>query len=635
MDKKFKVLVVEDDKKFAETVQRVLTEEGFDCVLAEKPQSALSLIKVHNFDVALIDCMLPQMNGIDLALKIKEVTGDSLVLYMMSGIYKDKNFSVNAIKKTGAQSFLIKPFNLSDLVSMINESFKEVTHELSLKTKSVKGLFLQENLSQSLIIGIINYNPVVNGNELPFILNSMLTYKCSGMLKISNAQNQVELHFHDFQVSMDATKISSSKLKASLLNGGWALKEDLDTLQPSDLTSQRLLQLNMVSPHACRMIEKEYALQSLSQFFINENINIKYSPTRAETRQITLDHNEFESQIYQWIINADLHWLKAFYLPHMHTQIRKMNLSQNKTQFFPLVAANKNAISIMMKHVSVADYFTESQLDEETATQLLHLMLVYREFYLGDAQQEINYQSHKERLKKLQDSLEHQNAFERLGLTDRGSEQDIKRAYQEMSQSLHPDKLINAPQEVRTLSLLVYEKIQEAYNQIKSPEKRELYLKKMELLKKENLQKADLFFDKAITFLSRGDLSEAERILSDAQTLAPYSPRLKLLQSWLQIKNKQVPIAQISRTLQSLPPEEKETTTFFYVKGLMHLSSNESDKAQISFKNALTKDPNFMPARRDLMGLTNEDKKVAATSSSILNADLKDVVGMFFNRKKK
>ncbi len=634
MDRKFKILVVEDDKKFAETIHRVLTEEGFECLIAEKPQTALSLIKVHNFDVALIDCMLPQMNGIDLALKIKEVTGDTLLLYLMSGIYKDKNFSVNAIKKTGAQSFLIKPFNLSDLVTMINDSFKEVTHELSLKTKSVKGLFLQENLSQSLIIGIVNYNPVVNGNELPFILNSMLTYKCTGMLKISNAQNQVELHFHDFQVSMDTLKMTSSKLKASLLNGGWALKEDLDTLQATDLTSQRLLQLNMASPHACQMIEKEHALQSVAQFFVNENINIKYSPMRSEPRKVLLDHNEFETHLYQWITDADLHWLKAFYLPHMHTQIRKMNLSQNKTQFFPLVAANKGAISTMMKNVSVADYFTQCQLSEDVATQLLHMMLVYREFYLGDAQQEINFHSHKERLKKLQDSLEHQNAFERLGLTDRASEQDIKRAYQEMSQSLHPDKLINAPQEVRTLSLLVYEKIQEAYNQIKSPEKRELYLRKMEMLKKENLQKADLFFDKAITLLSRGDLSEAERILSDAQTLAPYSPRLKLLQSWLQIKNKQVPMAQISRTLQSLPPDEKETTTYFYVKGLMHMALNELDKAHVSFKNSLNKDPNFMPARRDLMGLNNEDKKTLNTAS-ILNADLKDVVGMFFNRKKK
>ena len=138
----------------------------------------------------------------------------------------------------------------------------------------------------------------------------------------------------------------------------------------------------------------------------------------------------------------------------------------------------------MMKNISVTDYFNESKVDDTIATQLLHTMLVFREFYLGDAQLEINYQSHKERLKKLQDRLETQNAFERLGLTDRASEQDVKKSYQEMSQSMHPDKLLNAPQEVRTLSLMVYEKIQEAYNQIKSPEKRELYLKRIEQQKK-------------------------------------------------------------------------------------------------------------------------------------------------------
>ena len=632
MDKKFKVLIVEDDKKFAESLQRVLSEEGFECFVAEKPQTALSLIKVHNFDVALIDCMLPQMNGVDLALKIKEVTDETLNLYLMSGIYKDKNFSVNAIKKTGALSFLIKPFNLSDLVQMINDSFKEVTRELSLKTKSVKGLFLQENLSQNLILNIINYNPIVNGNELPFILNALLSYKCMGSLKMSTSQIQTEFHFHNFQISMDACKIPASKFKAHLLNGGWALKEDLDTLPQSELSAQRLLQLNMVSPHACLQIEKELTLQFLGQFFVNENINIKYSPMRTDPRRVAFEYNEFESHLYNWVVNADVNWLKAFYLPHMNSQIRKMNMSQNKTQYFPAVAANKNAISTMMKPLSVTDYFSEAKIDENIATQLLHIMMVYREFYLGDTNKKINFQSHKKKNKKLQDSLENQNAFERLGLTDKASEQDIKRAYQEMSQSLHPDKLINAPQEVRTLSLMVYEKIQESYNQIKSPEKRELYLKRMEQQKKENLLKADLFFDKAITLLSRGDFTEAERILSDAQTLAPYSPRLKLLQSWLQIKNKQVPLPQITRTLQSLPAEEKETTIYLYVKGLSHIAANENDRALACFKNALAKDPSFMPARRDLAGVDKADKKTAPTS--ILNADLKDVVGMFFNRKK-
>jgi CheY-like chemotaxis protein/tetratricopeptide (TPR) repeat protein len=630
MDKKFKVLIVEDDKKFAETLVRIFTEEGYECHVAEKPQTALSLIKVHTFDVALIDCMLPQMNGIDLALKLKEVAGDSLQLYLMSGIYKDKNFSVNAIKKTGAQSFLIKPFNLSDLMQMVNDSFKAVNQEISLKSKSVKGLFLQENLSQNLILGIIGHNPVINGNELPFILNALIAYKCTGSLRISTPQHQIELHLHNFQISVDSTVMAPAKFKSAIMNKGWVLQEDIDTLSPNDLSSIRLLQLNMISPHACLLIEKENTLQTISHFFVNDNVSIKYSANRLDPRRIVFEHSEMEAHLYQWTMNSDIHWLKAFYLPHMNSQIRKMNLSQNKTQFFPIVAANKNILPIMMKNISVTDYFTESKMDDSTATQLLHTMLVFREFYLGDNQLEINYQSHKERLKKLQDNLEIQNAFERLGLTDRASEQDIKKAYQEMSQSMHPDKLINAPQEVRTLSLRVYEKIQEAYNQIKSPEKRELYLKRMEQQKKENVQKADLFFDKAITLLSRGDTSEAERVLSDAQTLAPYSSRLKLLQSWAQLKSKQVPLPQISRTLSSLPAEEKESSVYLYVKGLVHLQSNEIDRAQSAFKNTLAKDPNFMPARRDLMGLNKNEKKPA---TSFLNTDLKDVVGLFFRKK--
>ncbi len=633
MDKKIKVLLVEDDKKFAESLQRILTEEGFECVTAEKPQTALSLIKTHNFDVALVDCMLPQMNGIDLALKIKEAAGDSIVLYLMSGIYKDKNFSVNALKKTGAQSFLIKPFNADDLIQMIKDSFKDVTSEISLKTKSIKGLFSQEHLSQGLILNILSSNPIINGNELPFVFNALMAYKCLGHMRLSYGQENLELYFHDLQISADPTNTTPQKLKTSLIGGGWMLPEDLDSITPSEVSPLRLLELNLVSPHACVQVEKDFFFQQLSRFFVNDSVHVKFSLNRSEQKKLRFEYSEIENQIYNYTINTDVNWLKAFYLSQMGTQIRKMSMSHNKTQFLPIVAANKNAVSIMMKNQSATDFLAENKLTDDENYRLLHVMLVFREFYLGDEQAEINYDSQKERLRKLQTSLEQQNAFERLGLTDKSSEQDMKRSYQEMSQNLHPDRLINAPQEVRTLSLLVYEKIQEAYNQIKTPEKRELYLKKLESQRKENLQKADLFFDRAITTLSRGDFTEAERILSDANTLAPYSPRLKLLQGWLHVKTKQTPVAQITRTLQSLPQDEKETTIYLYVRGLLHLNANENDKAGTFFKNALSKDPNFMPARRELTALTKDEKKGA--NPNILNADLKDVVGLFFNRKKK
>lgn len=200
MSKKIRILIVEDDKKFADSLLRILSEEGYQCMLAEKPQTAISLAKIHSFDLAIIDCMLPQMNGIDLSLRLKENNGDSMVIFLMSGIYKDKNFSTTALKKTGAEAFLLKPFEIPELIMQIQSTFKNVDTDAQASLKTIKGLIGQENLSQNIIYTIINSNPIINGNELPFIINSLMAYKCQGVLNIHTEKSSIELQFNESRI---------------------------------------------------------------------------------------------------------------------------------------------------------------------------------------------------------------------------------------------------------------------------------------------------------------------------------------------------------------------------------------------------------------------------------------------------
>ena len=67
-----KILIVDDDVAFGAGMREALMREGFNPILVHKPEDALSQLKVHAISLAIIDCMLPKMNGRDLAKKMDE-----------------------------------------------------------------------------------------------------------------------------------------------------------------------------------------------------------------------------------------------------------------------------------------------------------------------------------------------------------------------------------------------------------------------------------------------------------------------------------------------------------------------------------------------------------------------------------
>lgn len=633
MAKKLKILLVEDDKRFGESLSKLLEASGFECVYAEKPQTALSFCKIHTFDIAIIDCMLPQMNGVDLAMKVKELFGSSMVLYMMSGIYKDRNFTISALKKTGAKSFLIKPFDLNDLITQLKELDPGSNSEPVLSDNPLKNLILQENLTQNSIYSTLEKLKTINGQELPFIFNFLISYRGSGKLTLKSNDNVLGVIFSDNSFSIPLSTVNGPKLKSLLIAKECVPQDDLQNLKLEDTTIERLISMNLLSPHFADIILKENSLNALHSFSHNMQVEITFQPGKIAPQSLAFSQREIDDIIYNWVLNSEVAWLKTYYLPYNQHTIRKMSTSQNKTQLFPIVSGNKNLLSIMLQNKSLDEILNPATgVKEDVAIQLVHLLMVYREFFIGAKSSNVNYTVQIERLKKLFSAMENQTSFERLGLKETSSDQEIKRAYTEMSQSLHPDKLKDAPPPLVAIATKVYDKIQDAYNNIKTPDKRTEYLSQIEGQKAEKASRANRLLDEATNHLMRGDLSAADAHIQSAAELAPFLPRTKLILTWHQLKTKKINPSDAMRNIMSVPNEDKEGALYLHVRGICHMSLNEFDKASTSFKNAIGKDPNFVAARRELSLISQDDKK---QSINILNADLRDVVGLFFNKKKK
>lgn len=631
MTKKLKVLLVEDDKRFGESLKRLLELENFECRIAEKPQTALSLCKLHAFDVVVIDCMLPQMNGVELAVKIKEFHGAAMTLFLTSGIYKDKNFTISSIKKTGAKAFLIKPFDAKELIDQLKELYLDSNTVTIQSENPIKNLFFHENLSQNLVSTTIQNANHINGLELPILLSQLVAFKTDGVLKIKNESQELLIHIQDNIVSIPHTPYAGVKLKSLISEKEFVDPDSLSLIKIENLSVATLIQMNYLSPHHGQDLNKESSMRFLRNFIQNKQIEISFTAEKTSPQSIALTQRDFDDFIYSCVLSADIEWLKTYHLPHMQNIIKKLPTSQNKTQSYPLVNGNKTLLAFMLQHKSIDDLLAQSK-NEDTCFRLLHLLLIYREFFISTKASTINYASQIERLKKIYDSMDSQTAFERLGLKENATDQDIKRVYTDISQTLHPDKLKDAPQDLIIISAKVYDKIQDAYNNIKSADKRQEYIKIMDAQKIKKQHQAQRSLDEALNHLVRGDLHSAARLISSAVEVAPHLSKTKFLQSWYQLKTKKSTPQDVQKMLASIANDDRDSALYFHVRGLCHVGLNEIEKAQQNFKMALSKENDFMPARRELSLLSQENSK---KSTNILKSDLRDVVGLFFNKKPK
>lgn len=120
------ILVVEDEKKVAALIQQGLMEVGHQVETAEAPDTARSLIKSKNFDLIILDVMLPGTNGMDLAKELR-ASGCSAFILMLTALAttKDKIMGLDA----GADDYLVKPFEFDELLARVRALIRRTNED--------------------------------------------------------------------------------------------------------------------------------------------------------------------------------------------------------------------------------------------------------------------------------------------------------------------------------------------------------------------------------------------------------------------------------------------------------------------------------------------------------------------------
>lgn len=182
-----KVLLVEDEQKLAEALSRGLAHEGYAVDIVSDGKKALTRISLHrsDYNIMILDLMLPSMDGLEICKKMREMDIATPVLILTARAETETKVQ---LLLSGADDYLVKPFSFAELSARIRALLRRPS----------------ETLPETLKIADIELNPGErkvrrDGREIPLTLKEfgLLEYFMRHPNQVVNREDLLN-HLWDF-----------------------------------------------------------------------------------------------------------------------------------------------------------------------------------------------------------------------------------------------------------------------------------------------------------------------------------------------------------------------------------------------------------------------------------------------------
>lgn len=147
MKEKINILIVDDEPRVADEIEEFLTAKKFNVFIAGAPSIAFKILEKHNINIVILDIKLPEMDGLQVLLKIKDKYPEIEVI-MISG-HGDMDTVIQAMRN-GATDYFAKPFRLFDINNAIMRTQRYIELNRKLKSAEQKVDLLSEKLLKSI-----------------------------------------------------------------------------------------------------------------------------------------------------------------------------------------------------------------------------------------------------------------------------------------------------------------------------------------------------------------------------------------------------------------------------------------------------------------------------------------------------
>lgn len=118
-----KILVVDDEKLLVKGIKFNLENDGYEVAVAYDGEEAVELAKSGDFDLIILDIMMPKMTGLEACMQIREFSNVPIIMLTAKGEDMDKLIGF----EQGTDDYLTKPFNILELKARIRALLRRST----------------------------------------------------------------------------------------------------------------------------------------------------------------------------------------------------------------------------------------------------------------------------------------------------------------------------------------------------------------------------------------------------------------------------------------------------------------------------------------------------------------------------
>jgi len=138
-----KILLVDDEEDILEFLSYNLIKDGFEILTANNGAKGLALAKKHKPDLVILDVMMPEMDGVDVCQRIRELTelDETLVLFLSA---RAEDYSELAGFSAGADDYITKPIKPKLLISRVNAILRRKSRNKAVNKIEVGGIEIDQ-----------------------------------------------------------------------------------------------------------------------------------------------------------------------------------------------------------------------------------------------------------------------------------------------------------------------------------------------------------------------------------------------------------------------------------------------------------------------------------------------------------
>ena len=610
------VLILEDDNSLAESLKEFFSNAGFTVTLSSNVKDAKQNVLFGQYDLLLVDLVLPKVNGMDFLQSIitNKKLSSNCKIWVISGVLKKRILPKYILSRV--DGFFSKPLDFKLIKSKINSSF------VFAKKDTVFNFFYENN--QFSVQNLFDKSRVIESHQLMFIYFYLFRRQFTGVINLSYIDNeQVTVFFKGGHITHVIMDDKSSHLGVLLLKRKLASVDQIKNLLRE--SSDKGLGEKMVLNHICKEEDVQNVLREQQLIRLYKSLGkgrvIVTSRKDMQTpvsfnKNTLLSLKDLLSILDNWIyFKVGIDWLKNFFTFNAHCTLQPVGQveSSKMGEYSKMVQSILN--KPLRSETVIHDIVNKSPGDR--IFYEMYVRLLIRNCILRDSQksklENTNYETLRNKLQSEFTESNRKSYFDWLNVSQTADSSEIEKQYKVLVKMIHADRRNkNLPKDIELLYDKYFIAIKKSYAILIDEGNRKKYILSLNEQMRDEVNSKYAVAKKKLENEKYKEAFKLFEVILKSGDDIPNDVVLYCIWAYLKLEESKLSSAEdvyVSKLFEKVLPDQSQSALFFFIKGLYMKRKGNMQAAYNFTSKAIEIDSQLFMAYRERHAIAKRMKK--------------------------